>query len=94
MESSRKAFQDLSDKQTQANIELWTKQAEDADRRRLSKGVEVLDIYETAEQKGSSYWALSSQIKSWLRVLLQCQQRPIFSSNYPMKSFRREPTMA
>lgn len=52
LRESTKEFQTLSAQQTQANIELWTSQAEKADRRRVSRGVEAMDVYETQEQKG------------------------------------------
>lgn len=51
LKEKKKDFNDLSEQRTEAEIILWTTQAEIADRDR-AKNVEAMDIYETKEQKG------------------------------------------
>lgn len=86
---STKDFQALSAQQTQPDITLWTSQAEKADKRRASRGVEAMDIYETQEQTGMSSPLVET---SWLTGL-QLQARLASKLTFVKKNFGHENRM-
>lgn len=55
LKQSKKAFEALTNQRSPEEIAAWAQQAEEADVSRLSEGPEVMDIYETTEQKGMLY---------------------------------------
>lgn len=87
---STKDFQALSAQQTPADIALWTSQAEKADTRRVSKGVEAMDIYETQEQKGKYVKPL---LGTYGLTGLKLQARPVLKLTFVKKNFGHETRM-
>lgn len=51
LQDSKEAFDGLTAKRSNEEINLWTKQANRADQKRAN-GLDAMDIYETKDQKG------------------------------------------